>query len=110
MRMQEDLIKRGVPEDKIFLDFAGFSTLDSVIRAKKVFGLDEVTIISQKFHNERALLIANLNGIDAVGFNAKDPNPTRLLPLREFFARIKLFFDLVFESKPTFLGDKIPLE
>ena len=56
----------------IVMDFAGIRTLDSVIRAKKVFGQDRFTIISQRFHNERALYIAGRNGIEAVGFNAKD--------------------------------------
>ncbi len=108
--MQIDLIERGVPEDVIFLDYAGFRTLDSVVRANKVFAVDQMTIISQEFHNKRALLIANLNGIDAIAFNAEDPDPFKALPLREFLARIKLFIDIFTWNEPKFLGDKIPLE
>ncbi|MCL4164209.1 UNVERIFIED_CONTAM: hypothetical protein GTU68_050726, partial [Idotea baltica] len=66
-----DLIKMGVPENKIVLDYAGFRTLDSVVRAKEIFGLSEMTIISQKFHNERALFLARHFNINAIGFNAK---------------------------------------
>ena len=58
--MKTDLVELGIPEDKIFLDYAGFRTLDSVIRAKEIFSEDDFTIISQEFHNQRALFIANL--------------------------------------------------
>ncbi len=68
---KKDLIKRGIPADKIFLDYAGFRTLDSVIRAKEIFGIKLVTIISQKFHNERAIYLAEQNGINAIAYNAK---------------------------------------
>jgi len=70
--MKEDLIKRGIPASRIFLDYAGFRTLDSVIRSKEIFGQRELIIISQKFHNERAIYIAKKNGIDAYGYNAKE--------------------------------------
>jgi len=109
--MQKDLIELGIPEDKIYLDYAGFRTLDSVIRAKKVFNQDSFTIISQKFHNERALVIAKLNDIDAVAYNAKDV-PIELgikVLIREKFARIKTVFDLLFGSNPKFLGEEIEI-
>ena len=57
LEFKKDLVKQGIPENKIYLDYAGFSTLDSVLRAKEIFGLSQFTIISQKFHNERALFI-----------------------------------------------------
>jgi len=109
--MQKDLIALGIPEDKIYLDYAGFRTLDSIIRAKKVFNQDSFTIISQKFHNERALVIAKLNDIDAVAYNAKDV-PIEFgikVLIREKFARIKTVFDLLFGSNPKFLGEEIEI-
>ena len=69
---KKDLVKGGIPEDKIFLDYAGFRTLDSMVRAKAIFGLDSVTVISQEFHNERAIYLAKHKGLDAIGFNAQD--------------------------------------
>ena len=72
--MKNELTKRGVPEKHIYLDFAGFRTYDSVYRMKEIFGQDRFTIISQKFHNQRAVYIANSLKLDAVGFNAKDVN------------------------------------
>jgi SanA protein len=71
--MQKDLIALGVPADVITLDYAGFRTLDSMIRAKKVFGLDEVLVVSQRFHAARAVFLARQFGLDARGFAADDP-------------------------------------
>ncbi len=104
------LLKRGIPRDKIFLDFAGFSTLDSVIRAKKVFGLDSVTIISQKFHNLRAIYLARHNGLEAIGFNAKDPPHGIELNIREYLAKTKAYFDVLFNTQPKFLGKPIQIK
>lgn len=102
--MKQALISKGVPEDRIVLDYAGFRTLDSVVRAKEVFGNEQFVIISQQFHNERALFLALHNGIKAVGFNAQDVTAyygfkTRL---REYLARTKLFLDLQWGVKPKF--------
>lgn len=72
--MQQALIAKGVPEAAIFCDYAGFSTLDSVVRARKVFGESRITIISQAFHNQRAIWLAQQYGIDAIGVNAPDLN------------------------------------
>lgn len=104
------LIKKGVPDDKIFLDYAGFRTYDSVIRAQKVFGQDSLTIISQKFHNERAIYIARKNNIHAVGYNAKDPKGKQKVYLREHLAKTKAYFDVLFNIQPKFLGDPIDIE
>lgn len=68
--MHDSLIAHGVPEDRIILDFAGFRTLDSVVRAKEVFGCDSLTIISQSDHNARALYLAEANGIEAIAISA----------------------------------------
>ena len=101
---KNDLIKEGIPEDKIFLDYAGFRTLDSVVRAKEIFGQTSITIISQKFHNQRAIYIANHFDINAVGFNAKDAYTSHF---REYLARPKASLDLIFNVQPKFLGDPI---
>lgn len=65
--MQQALMQQGIPQDKIFLDFAGFRTLDSVVRTKEIFGQKQLIIISQKFHNERAVFLARKNNIEAYG-------------------------------------------
>jgi SanA protein len=110
--MQEDLIALGIPKEKIFLDYAGFRTLDSVIRAGKVFGLKSFTVISQKFHNERAIYIAQNNGLNAIGYNAKDvgKNYGFKTNIREKFARVKVVLDIVVGKEPKFLGEKIDIK
>ncbi|MEJ1222652.1 SanA/YdcF family protein [Sediminicola sp. 1XM1-17] len=110
--IKKDLIKAGIPEDRIFLDYAGFRTLDSMVRAKYVFGLDSVTVISQKFHNERAIFLAERKGLHAIGFNAKDITGSDGLKvrLREYFARVKVFIDLTFNTQPKFYGKKIEIK
>ncbi|WP_299364511.1 ElyC/SanA/YdcF family protein [Winogradskyella sp.] len=104
---KNDLIAEGIPKEKIFLDYAGFRTLDSVIRAKEIFGQTSITFISQKFHNQRAIYIADHFNIKAVGFNAKDVHNSHL---REYFARSKASLDLVFNVQPKFLGEKITIQ
>lgn len=108
---KNDLIKKGVPEEKIFLDYAGFRTLDSVVRAKEIFGQESVTIISQQFHNERAIYLAEKYDIIAVGFNAKDVSGRYgfKVQLREYLARTKVYVDLLFGVTPKFLGKKIEI-
>ena len=109
---KNELIKKGVPAHKIFLDYAGFRTLDSVVRAKEIFGQVSITIISQKFHNERAIYIAEHHGISAIGFNAKNLSGKYALKtqIREYFARTKVFLDILFGVDPKFLGNKIKIE
>lgn len=107
--IKNDLIKNGIPENRIVLDYAGFRTLDSVVRSKLVFNLNSVTIISQKFHNERALYLAIKNGINAIAFNAKDVNRHYGLrtQIREKLARVKMMLDLLFGKSPKYLGKPI---
>ncbi len=108
-RMRTDLMRAGIDSSIIYLDFAGFRTFDSMIRLKEIFGQDSVTVISQQFHNERALFIAEREGIFAIGFNARDV-PTSLgikVQLREKLARVKVFLDYIFSKKPRFLGEKV---
>ena len=104
---KKDIISKGVPSDRIILDYAGFRTLDSVVRAKEIFGQTSITIISQKFHNQRAIYIAKQFGINAVGFNAKDVYNAHF---REYLARSKASLDLVFNVQPKFLGEKITIQ
>jgi SanA protein len=110
--MREALIALGVPDSCIVLDYAGFRTLDSVVRCNEVFGGDSITIISQEFHNQRALFIANKNNVQAIGFNAKDVNQNYSFKtrLREYFARVKCVLDIyVLYTSPKFLGKKIKI-
>ncbi|WP_422091722.1 SanA/YdcF family protein [Tenacibaculum ovolyticum] len=109
---KNELIKKGIPENKIFLDYAGFRTLDSVVRCKEIFGQENITIISQKFHNERAIYLAENNGINAIGFNARDVSGKYGLRVkaREYLARTKVFVDILFRVKPKFLGNKIEIK
>jgi SanA protein len=110
--MKDDLLSAGIPEKDIYLDYAGFRTLDSVVRAKEIFGQESFTIISQKFHNERALYIAEKYGIHAVAFNAKDVS-VKVAPrvyIREKLARAKMILDLIIKKQPKFLGEKILIE
>lgn len=108
---KNDLIAKGIPEDKVYLDYAGFRTLDSMVRAKKIFGLTEITIISQKFHNERAIYLANKNNINAIAYNAKNITGRYGLKtnLREYLAKTKAVLDVVFNVQPKFLGKKIDI-
>lgn len=107
--MKNELIKAGVPAEKIFEDFAGFRTLDSVIRAKEIFGQNSYIIISQRFHNERAVYLARKNGIEAYGYNAADVNKYAGIKTnaREKLARAKVFWDFIFGVEPKYGGDKI---
>lgn len=107
------LVEKGVPADQIYCDYAGFRTLDSIVRAKKVFGQDDVVIISQKFHNERAVYLAKHNEMtDTVAFNARDPGTASIwkMHLREVFARFKAVLDVEFlGTQPKFLGKTISI-
>lgn len=110
--MKNDLIEAGVLEEKIFLDYAGFRTYDSVIRCKEIFGQKDITVISQQFHNERAIYIAKSKDMNAIGYNAKGVsiNYGFKTVVRERFARVKMFLDLILGKKPRFLGEKIEIE
>ena len=109
-RMRKDLIKAGVPSEDIICDYAGFRTLDSIIRFKKVFGRRRGVVISQKFHNERAIYIARAYGVELYGYNAQDVGlrngfKTRL---REVFSRVMCVLDVeLLHTGPRFLGKKI---
>ena len=98
--MRDSLVERGVPANAIILDGKGYRTICSVINANKVYGLKSFTIISQKFHNERAIYQAEHLGLDVeniLAYNAKDPKSRRayLTTIREYFARVKMFIDII---------------
>lgn len=109
--MKDALVARGIPASDIVLDYAGFRTLDSVVRSKMVFGQERLTVISQGFHNARALYLASHYGIEAVGYDAKDIKRTKTYLFfgvgREALARTKMFLDIIFNKQPKFLGEPI---
>lgn len=107
--MRKALIKAGIPESDITLDYAGFRTLDSVVRAKEIFSLTgSFTIISQPFHVERALFLARVNDIDAIGFGAANISlRIGAMPyIREIGARWLAIYDVLFRTEPRVLGEK----
>lgn len=109
VEMKRALIMRGVPASAITLDYAGLRTLDSVVRSKKIFGQNKITIITQPFHSYRALFISRYYDMDAVAMVADDPEIERTFKvrLREYLARTKAVLDLyVFKTDPRFLGEK----
>tara|TARA_R110002051_G_scaffold213916_1_gene278755 strand:+ start:165 stop:800 length:636 start_codon:yes stop_codon:yes gene_type:complete len=110
--IKKDLIKSGIPEQVIYLDYAGFRTLDSMVRAKFIFGLDNVTVISQKFHNERAIYIAEQKGLKAIGFNAQDLSTSQgfKVRFREYLARVKVFIDMILNTQPKFYGATVEIK
>jgi SanA protein len=107
--MRDDLIKAGIDSSVIYLDYAGFRTFDSMVRLREIFSQDAVTVISQRFHNERALFIASREEIEAVGFNARDVSSSAgfKVQVREKLARVKVFVDYLFSNEPKFLGEKV---
>jgi|SRR6185437_8432170 len=111
--MKNELVKLGIPDTCITLDYAGFRTFDSVIRCKEIFGQDSITVVSQEFHNQRALFIANYYKMSAIGFNAEDVSNDEFsmaTHVRELFAKCKAVLDLyIFHTAPHFLGEKIKI-
>jgi len=107
--MFNDLVVAGIPGRKIVLDYAGFRTLDSVVRGKEVFGQDKFTIVSQSFHNQRAIYIARKKGIEAIAFNSEDNNYDYdfKVQVREIAARVLVVFDMITSKQPHFLGEKV---
>ncbi len=109
MQMKQALVSLGVPADVIYSDHAGLRTLDSVIRAKKVFGQDSITIISQRFHNQRAVYIAIRQQMEVIAFNAHDAprDKTDKTRIREWLAKANVFWDLLTRREPGHLGESI---
>ena len=110
--MKTELERRGVATDKIVMDYAGFRTLDSVLRAKEIFSLtDDITIISQPFHLERALFLAKFHKINAIGFGAADVSLSYGLQtyIREIGARWLAMYDAIRGTQATVLGEKVEI-
>ena len=109
--MREALIERGIPDSLIVLDYAGFRTLDSVVRAREVFGQASFIVVSQRFHNERAVFLARRHGIEAVAYNAADVRAFAGFKTRsrELLARVKVYLDLATHRGPRFLGDRVEM-
>lgn len=107
--MKYDLIAKGIDSNHIYLDYAGFRTFDSMKRLKEIFGQEKAVIISQKFHNERAIYIGEKLGMNVYGFNAQDvsKNYGFRTNLREYLARVKMLLDFTFGTEPKFLGAKV---
>jgi SanA protein len=108
-KMRKALIERGIPKDRIVCDYAGLRTLDSVVRAKEIFGLKDVIFVSQRFHNERAAYLAQANGMEFTGLNAQDIQGQGGVKtkVREVGARVKMWLDVnVLKTRPKHLGDK----
>ena len=112
--MKDSLIIRGIPASVIFLDGKGLRTFDSVVRTSTLFGVKSFTVISQKFHNERAIYLAehlNLDIENVQAFNAKSPTSklSLLTYLREYLARVKMFMDIFLKDEIEVLDEKIDL-
>ncbi len=111
-RMRQALISHGIPDDRITCDYAGLRTLDSVVRAKEIFGAESVLFISQRFQNERAIYLAKANGIQAYGYDARDVQTQAAWKtrFREVGARVKMWLDVNFlNTRPKHLGEKVNL-
>ncbi len=108
-QMRRALVALGVPSSSIILDQAGLRTLDSVIRARDVFNYNEITIISQKFHNQRAVFIAKQKGMRVYALNARDVDHSSndRTRLREWFAKAIVFWDLLTDKQPQHLEKEI---
>ncbi|MBK5719900.1 YdcF family protein [Dysgonomonas sp. Marseille-P4677] len=108
--MRNALIEAGVPDSIIYCDFAGLRTLDSIVRMNKIFGQESFIVVSQKFHNERAVFLAQYFGLTAYGYNAKDLALNRFsyrTKMREILARVKVFVDIITNKQPRHLGEEI---
>ena len=109
--MKDYAIEKGVPSKDIFMDHAGFSTYDSMYRAKNIFKAKKVIIVTQEYHLPRALFIAKKLGLDAYGVASEGNNylGQKYRDIREFLARNKDFVKTIFKPKSKYLGDEIPL-
>ena len=109
--MKQYAVNSGVPSSNVFMDHAGFSTYDSIYRARDIFGAKHILIVTQEYHMGRALYIAQKLDLAAHGVTS-DYRPyatQKQNSFREWFARGKAFFSCVFKPQPKFLGDPIPL-
>lgn len=109
LEMQKALMKLGVPQNSITLDYAGLRTLDSIVRCKEIFGQNNIIIITQPFHSYRAIFISNFYELNAVAVVANEPEQEKAfrVHVREYFARTKAILDLyVLRTAPRHLGNR----
>lgn len=110
--LKNALIAKGVPSEAIFSDYAGIRTLDSVLRARSIFGQNSYIIVSQPFHNERAVYLARAYGIEAYAYNAQDVHVYYgglKTQLREYLARVKMLIDIALHKQAKHAGSTIIL-
>jgi SanA protein len=109
--VRRDLIKRGIPKNKIILDYAGLRTYDSMYRIYKVYGQKEFIVIAQHKQNERAIYIAKKNGLNAIAFNAGEYSGYNSFRLNmiEKIERTRLFFEFLVNKKPKYSGEKVTI-
>ena len=109
--MKKYLLERGVPEEDIFMDFAGFDTYDSVYRASYIFEVDSAIVVSQRFHLPRAVYIARSMGLNFYGYNGdrREYELESRNRFREVAANVKAWIELLINKEPHFKGDKIPI-
>ena len=109
--MKQFAINAGIPSEHIFMDHAGFSTYESLYRAKEIFQAKKILIVTQEYHLYRAIYIANQLGLEAYGVSADYRNYSGQTSrdIREFLARVKDFGTGIFKPEPTYLGDTIPI-
>ncbi len=107
--MRDGLIKRGVPAEAIYRDFAGLRTLDSVLRAESIFGQTRVIVVSQRFHLSRAIFLAREQDVEAWGFEAQDVARAYSLitELRRYPSALRAYFDVWFDTPPKHAGPRI---
>ncbi len=108
-KMKDVAIEKGVPADDIFMDHAGFSTYESMYRARDVFQVEKMVIVTQEYHLYRAVYNARKLGIDAYGFAADRLDYPIYNDIRESLARVKDFFYCIMQPEPTYLGEAIPI-
>lgn len=113
LEMKKALMKSGIPDSAITLDYAGLRTLDTIVRCKEIFGQEKITIITQPFHCYRALFISHYYHMDAVALMADEPTLEvgAKVYFREYFARAKAVLDLyVLKTEPRHLGEREPVQ
>ena len=109
--MKEYAVNKGIPSEDVFMDHAGFSTYESIYRAKEIFNADNIVIVTQEYHLYRALYIADKLDVDAYGVNS-DPRKysgQAFREVREILARNKDFINCIIKPQPTYLGETIPV-
>ena len=110
--MKNYAIERGIPSEDIFMDHAGFCTYDSIYRAKEIFGVKNMIIVTQKYHLYRSIFIANFLGVKSYGIKSDARKYTKMPYhlIREMLARCKNFLKCIFRMKPKYLGERISLK